>query len=78
MKKMNKGVTHAKQVTKYAPSTTNIVGAAVEILEAEKPMTLRQCFYRLVSLGVLENTRAKYQSLSTILTKARNGRVERF
>jgi hypothetical protein len=53
-------------------STTDIVDAAVEVLEAENPMTLRQCFYRLVSLGILENTRAKYQSLSVILTKARN------
>lgn len=57
--------------------TTQIITEAAEILEAEYPMTLRQCFYRLVSRGVIENTRRDYQSLSTILTKARNdGRVD--
>ncbi len=57
--------------------TTRIIDEAVEILEAEYPMTLRQCFYRLVSRGVIENSRKDYQGLSTILTKARNdGRVD--
>jgi hypothetical protein len=57
--------------------TTAIVDAAAEILGAEYPMTLRQCFYRLVSKGVIENSRSDYQGLSRILTKARNdGRIE--
>jgi len=54
--------------------TTRIIEAAAEILAAEYPMTLRQCFYRLVSVGVIENTREDYQALSTYLTKARADR----
>lgn len=57
--------------------TTAIVDAAADILVAEYPMTLRQCFYRLVSKGVIENSRSDYQTLSRILTKARNdGRID--
>lgn len=57
--------------------TTRIISEAAEILEAEYPMTLRQCFYRLVSRGVIENSRRDYQMLSRILTKARgDGRIE--
>jgi hypothetical protein len=56
--------------------TTKIIDAAAKILAAEYPMTLRQCFYRLVSIGVIENTRRDYQALSTYLTKARaDGRI---
>lgn len=58
-------------------ATTRIIDAAAEILAAEYPMTLRQCFYRLVSKGIIENTRKDYQTLSRILTKARgDGRIE--
>jgi hypothetical protein len=57
--------------------TTKIIEAAADILAAEYPMTLRQCFYRLVSVSVIENTRKDYQALSTYLTKARaDGRIE--
>ena len=34
-------------------------------------MTLRQLFYRLVSIQTLENTHAHYQKLSRVLTKGR-------
>jgi hypothetical protein len=41
------------------------------------PMTIRQLFYRLVSLGALENSRPDYVKVSRIMTIARNdGRVD--
>jgi hypothetical protein len=57
--------------------TTQLVKAAVEILEREHPMTLRQCFYRLVSIGELGNCLADYRRLSKVLTVSRNdGRID--
>lgn len=57
--------------------TARIVEEAREIPSAEYPMTLRQCFYRLVSREVIQNSRRDYQMLSRILTKVRNdGRVD--
>jgi len=57
--------------------TGQIISAAADILAGEYPMTLRQCFYRLVSIGVIENTHKDYQALSTYLTKARgDGRIQ--
>jgi hypothetical protein len=57
--------------------TARIVEEAREILSAEYPVTLRQCFYRLVSREVIQNSRRDYQMLSRILTKARNdGRID--
>jgi len=57
--------------------TGQIIDAAADILAGEYPMTLRQCFYRLLSTGVIENTRKDYQALSTYLTKARaDGRIQ--
>lgn len=51
--------------------TTTLISTARELLEAENPMTLRQLFYRLVSVHALENSRAAYQRLSRIMTTAR-------
>jgi hypothetical protein len=57
--------------------TAAIVAEARDILAAEYPMTLRQCFYRLVSREVIQNNRRDYLKLSRILTKARNdGRID--
>jgi len=40
-------------------------------------MTVRQCFYRLVSAACIENTRADYQKVSRALTRAReDGRCD--
>jgi hypothetical protein len=40
-------------------------------------MTVRQCFYRLVSVGVIQNSVADYRRVSQVLTTARNdGRIE--
>jgi len=57
-------------------STKRLIGQAAGILAAESPMTIRQLFYRLVSVAAIANTRKDYQRVSTIMTKARNdGRV---
>ena len=57
--------------------TTRLIDAAVKVLEAEHPMTVRQCFYRLVSVGVVENSVADYRRVSQVLTTARNdGRID--
>ena len=58
-------------------TTTYLVDCAIEVLEKERPMTVRQLFYRLVSAAVIANTMNDYKRVSTVLTKARNdGRVE--
>jgi hypothetical protein len=51
--------------------TRKLIDAAAEALTAERPMTVRQLFYRLVSTKALENTRADYVKLSRVLTRAR-------
>jgi hypothetical protein len=51
--------------------TTNLIAVAVSILEREYPMTIRQLFYRIVSIGVIENNRSSYQLVSRIMTTAR-------
>jgi hypothetical protein len=56
---------------------TRLIDRAVEILGEESPMTIRQLFYRLVSIGALENSRPDYVKVSRIMTIARNdGRVD--
>ncbi len=47
------------------------------LLEAEQPMTIRHCFYRLVSSGVLDKTEAEYKgTLIRLLSKMRrNGEI---
>src|SRR5271167_1289944 len=58
-------------------STRRIIELARVILDEQRPMTIRQLFYRLVSLGALENSRNDYQRVSTTMTKARNdGRID--
>lgn len=51
--------------------TTALVEAAKSALEAERPMTIRQLFYRLVSIHAIENTLADYKRVSRVLTDAR-------
>jgi hypothetical protein len=58
-------------------STTQLIEQAARILAGESPMTIRQLFYRLVSIAAIENTRNDYQRVSSTLTKARNdGRID--
>jgi hypothetical protein len=55
---------------------TRLINQAIEILDDESPMTVRQLFYRLVSIGSLANCRGDYVKVSRIMTIARNdGRV---
>lgn len=44
---------------------------AVAILQEERPMTLRQLFYRLVSAGAIRNAPAEYKRLGTMMTRIR-------
>jgi hypothetical protein len=53
-------------------STTELVEAALKILKVQFPMTIRQLFYGLVSIGRILNNRASYQTVSRVMTKARN------
>jgi hypothetical protein len=50
---------------------TKLIDAALEILNVESPMTIRQLFYRMVSQHLLENSKLDYQRLSRFMTKAR-------
>jgi len=52
-------------------ATTELVERAVQILSAEQPMTIRQLFYRLVSVQALENSVRDYKKLSRVMTDAR-------
>jgi len=57
-------------------STRQLIEEAAAILAEQSPMTIRQLFYRLVSIGAIENSRDDYQPVSTVMTKARNdGRI---
>jgi hypothetical protein len=52
--------------------------AALEALEQERPMTLRQLYYRPVSAGVLANAQAEYKRLGGVMTRVReSGEVPR-
>ena len=57
-------------------ATTELVEKAKRILSAEHPATIRQLFYRLVSVQALENSIPDYKKLSRVMTDAReSGRV---
>jgi hypothetical protein len=51
--------------------TERLIATAVEILQAHRPMTVRQVYYQLVSRQVIENNRSAYQSVSKALISAR-------
>ena len=52
-------------------ATTQFINSALRILEREQPMTIRQLFYRLVSIGEIQNSLGCYQRVSRVMTKAR-------
>src|ERR1700676_1041524 len=57
--------------------TTKLIDAAVDILEEQHPMTIRQLFYRLVSIGMIENSKKHYQMVIRLMTTARlDGRCD--
>lgn len=51
--------------------TLSLMLASKKFAQQEKPVTVRQIFYHLVSIGMLENTKEKYFSLDKFLVKAR-------
>jgi hypothetical protein len=52
--------------------------AAIEALEQERPMTLRQLYYRLISAGALCNDQKEYKRLLHLMTRLREaGEVPR-
>ena len=58
-------------------STTNLIDAAIRILTEQWPMTIRQLFYQLVSVLVIENCLRDYRRVSRAMTIARrDGRVD--
>ena len=48
-----------------------LVQRAIAILSEEKPMTLRQLFYRVISAGALRNSQQEYKRLNSIMTRLR-------
>jgi hypothetical protein len=58
-------------------STTELINAAIRILTEQWPMTIRQLFYQLVSVLVIENCLRDYRRVSRAMTIARrDGRVD--
>ena len=51
--------------------TLLLVEAAQAILAEHHPMTVRQCYYQLVSSQVIKNNRGQYQAVSKALVDAR-------
>lgn len=52
-----------------------LASRAVAILREEKPMTLRQLYYRLISSGVIGNAQAEYNRLGKVMVKLRESGV---
>jgi len=52
--------------------TTALIEAAISILAEQNPMTIRQLFYRLVSVRAVPNNLASYQLVSRVMTKCRD------
>lgn len=55
----------------FRSKNRSLVTRAVEILEQERPMTLRQLYYRLISAGVLGNSQQEYKRLGNVMTRLR-------
>lgn len=51
--------------------TLKVIFEAKKFADAEKPVTVRQIFYHLVSKGILRNTENEYQNLDKKLVRAR-------
>ena len=51
--------------------TRKLIEAAYEVLSQYTPMTLRQCYYQLVSKHIIDNNLNEYKRLSNALVKAR-------
>jgi hypothetical protein len=62
-------------VSPFRKKNQRLAVRAVEILEEEKPMTLRQLFYRLISAGALANRQEEYKRLGHVMTVLREKRT---
>jgi hypothetical protein len=61
-------------VSVFRSKNNTLKSKAVEFLEAEKPMTLRQLFYRCVSAGLIGNKQKEYKRLGSVMTRLRENR----
>jgi hypothetical protein len=57
--------------TIFRTKNRTLADDAVAILTDERPMTLRQLYYRLVSAGGLRNAPAEYKRLGAVMTRIR-------
>lgn len=53
-------------------ATTALIDSALHILAEQNPMTIRQLFYRLVSVHAVPNDLPSYQMVSRVMTKCRD------
>jgi len=51
--------------------TKNLIDEAYKVLQEYNPMTLRQCYYQLVSKHIIDNNFGQYKRLSNALVQAR-------
>jgi hypothetical protein len=59
--------------TIFRSKNKKLVEGAIAILAEEKPMTLRQLYYRCISAGLIENSQREYQRLGKVMTRLREG-----
>lgn len=58
-------------LTTFRKKNRNLAEKAVVILKTERPMTLRQLFYRCVSAGLIANSQKEYDRLGGVMTRLR-------
>src|SRR5262245_25982086 len=56
---------------KFRAKNLTLVETAIDVLKEEKPMTLRQLYYRLISAGALQNSQKEYARLGKVMTRLR-------
>jgi hypothetical protein len=61
-RKTSYGASPIKRPRRTKSEITTIVDALVPMIEEEKPMTVRQVFYRAVGLGLIPKTEAAYKT----------------
>src|SRR5262245_5931311 len=59
----------------FRSKNTKLAERAIGVLEQERPMTLRQLFYRLISAGDLKNDPKEYKRLGNVMTSLREDRI---
>src|SRR5262245_9094853 len=60
---------------RFYAKNQSLAETAIAILDEERPMTLRQLYYRLVSAGNLQNQQTEYNRLSGVMTRLREEQV---